>query len=135
MKHVLERFKNALFLLGFLWILMGTHTEFQQIASGTGNWRGEFSLVWFALYLTFVFFILSLFLLVGLFLYKKETLLPFIDNMIDLRNRWNNLRWLPWFFIFILPVCFFQYSMWGVVFQHSYIRILVWLITVFCLAF
>jgi hypothetical protein len=135
MKHLLERFKNILFLLGLLWILAGARIEFQQIASGTGNWRGDFSLVWYVLYLTFVLFALSFFLLVGLFLYKKELLLPLTDNMMGVRNRWGNFRWLLWFFIFILPVCFFQYSMWGVVFHHPYIRILFWLTTVLCLTF
>jgi hypothetical protein len=135
MKHLLERFKNIFFLLGLLWILTGARVEFQQVASGTGNWRGDFSLVWYVLYLTFVFFEISFFLLAGLFLYKKELLLAVIDSAMAVRNKLGNFRWLLWFFIFILPVCFFQYSMWGVVFQHSYIRILVWLITVLCLTF
>jgi hypothetical protein len=135
MKHLLERSKNALFLFAFLWILTDAHIEFQKIASGTGNLPGGFSPVWYVLYLTFVFFILFLFSFVGLVLYKRELILPYINNVIGWRNRLRNFRWLLWFFIFILPVYFFQYSMWGIVFQHPSIRILAWLLTVFCLTF
>jgi hypothetical protein len=133
MKNLFERLKNILFLSGFLWILVEACFEFQKIASGTGNWRGEYSLSWYILYFSFVFLTIFLFLLTGLFLYKKELLLPFVNKLVDLRNRLGNFRWLIWLFVLFLPVYFLQYSMWGIVFQQPYVRILIWLISVFCL--
>lgn len=133
MKNSLERFKNALFLSAFLWILTRACFEFQKIATGTGNWRGEFSLSWYVLYLSFVLLALFLFSLASLFLYKKELLLPFINKVVDARNGLGIFRWLLWFCVLVLPVYFFQYSMWGIVFQQPYVRILIGLIAVLCL--
>jgi hypothetical protein len=55
--------------------------------------------------------------------------------MIIFRERLGSVRWLFALLIFILPIWFLQYTQWGLVFRDIYIRIVIWCLVVFLLAF
>lgn len=133
MKYSFGRFKFAPFILGILWVLVWACIEFREIAWGTGGWFGEFSFKWYILYIAFISLSLILFGLVNLSFYKHAWLLRATQKIIDLRDRLGNFRWLLWLLVFLVPIYFFQFSVWGIVFQKMYIRILVWIIVVFFL--
>lgn len=124
--------KNLLFTSSLAWVLWGACSEFYQIAWGTGVWVGEFSHTWALLYYAFVFLCVALFVLFSFFIWKGEIFAIYIERFILLRRRLGNFRWILWLVVFIAPVWLFQFTVWGVVLQKFYIRILIWII-VLCL--
>ncbi len=119
--------KIGAFLL-FTALFYALALELYEIAWGTGNRFGEFSLKWgvgFALSLIFLF---SLLLLLGLLLWKKNTLEPFFAQIISLRQKLTFLRWILALLLLILPIYFLQYTLWGLVFSGIYFRLFLWLL-------
>ena len=108
---------------------------FQKIASGTGEWWGEYSLSWGILFAVYILFCIFIVILAGFFLLRREKLQIPIENMVIFRERLASARWLFALFIFILPIWFLQYTSWGFVFRDIYIRMIIWCLVVFWLAF
>jgi len=134
MKSALNYSKKILLVSGLAWVLWGAVSEFYQIAWGTGEWVGEFSRTWAVLYYAFIFLCVTLFALFFLHTWKRELLAIYIDRFIALRGSLGNFRWVLWLIVFIAPVWLFQFTVWGIVLQKFYIRILVWIIVVCLLA-
>lgn len=109
--------------------------EFQKIAWGTGAWWGDYSLKWGMAYFIFIIFCILLIVLAGFVLWRTEKFRPLSDGMMMFRERLGRVRWFLALLIFVLPVWFFQYTPWGLVFNDIYIRILIWALVVFMLAF
>lgn len=134
MKFVLKYIKKILLVSGFAWILWGACIEFYQIAWGTGVWFGEFSRTWAVLYYLFVLLCILFFVLASLFIWKQDMFPKYIDRFVVFRGNLGNVRWVIWLAVFIAPVLVFQFTVWGVVLQKYYIRIIVWIMVVCLLA-
>lgn len=126
---------RLIILLTVVYILTRASMEFQQIAWGTGNWFGEYSLKWgiiFAIYILFCTFIV---ILVGFALWRSEKIQYPFEKIIIFRERLGIVRWLLALLVFISPIWFLQYTYWGLVFHGIYIRVVIWCLVVFWLAF
>lgn len=132
MKKDLERFS---ILIVFIYLIVKSSFGFQEIAWGTGTWRGEYSLKWgmaFAVYIVICIFAI---ILAGFLLWHREKFNQIFEKMIMFRNQLGIARWLFALFFYISPLWFFQFTPWGLVFSDIYIRILIWCLAVFGLAF
>ena len=116
-------------------LLVEAAIEFYNVSWGTGTLWGEFSLKWGMAFLSFLAFCILCLLVTGYVLWDKQKTEPIYKRLAIWRGRMGWLRWLVAFAIVILPICFFQYSPWGVVFSKPFIRLLVWCFTVIFLAF
>ncbi|MCA2000313.1 MAG: hypothetical protein LDL51_00460 [Chloroflexi bacterium] len=116
-------------------ILYRAAGEFHEIAWGTGNWRGEFSLTWAFLYYAFIAFCVLAFSFALSLALKPAWFSPAADLLTAARERMGKVRWLLWILLFILPLWFFQYTALGFVFQKFYIRVLIWILVVFLMTF
>ena len=129
-KHVTKISLFAL-ILGWFYIL---HLDFYSVASGTGSWLGEFSLKWGAFFLFFIIFLFFLLVTIWLSLWRREVLQPFIECVIAFRQNLNFFRWIFALLLLFLPVWFFQYTLWGLVFTGIYFRSFIWVFFVIFLA-
>jgi len=127
-----------LVLAGTLWLLCGAGLDFFNVAWGTGNWLGQFSLKWFFIFLVFALASVILLSIVGMVIWIPEKFLGLIQYLLLLRDRLGLLRWLFAALLMILPVYLIQYTYWGIVFHGHYLRVFVfavnaiiigWLIT------
>ncbi len=125
--------KEILILVSAAIILIGAGWEFFNVASGTGNAIGAFSITWFILFFVFVLFCLVLFVALGM--WKLGNLSSSLAKLTAYRNQMNYWRWLPAILTLVFPVWFLQYTQWGIVFQGLFIRLLIWIAVVFIFAF
>lgn len=121
---------KVIILLVFAWVLFNATSEFYSIAWGTGNRLGEFSLSWLVLHILFIGCCLLLFVFAYIILWKPRILEVFSERIILIRNYLQKFRWVIWLLVFVTPIWFFQYTDWGLVFQKTYLRILVWILVV-----
>ena len=119
-----------LVFLGVIWSFYGACKEFYNIAWGTGNWLGEFSLKWMLVFLLFVSLCILLLIVVGITFWAPQKLDGFFRALSSLRDRLGSIRWIFVFIFLILPVYFLQYSYWGIVIDGPYLRILISLFSV-----
>jgi hypothetical protein len=119
----------------FAFLVLKSCFGFQNIAWGTGIWWGEYSLKWASAFFIYIVVCVFFVVITGFLLWYGERFQKFFEKMIIFRGRLGRLRWLPALFVFVLPVWFFQYTLWGLVFSDIYIRILIWGLIVFGLAF
>jgi hypothetical protein len=116
------------------WVAIGACREFFYVAWGTGDAIGHFSLRWFVLFIFYVLFC-------GLFLagsaiafLQPERFTRAVQPFIRIRNRFAFLRWAAAILLLILPAWFLQRTMWGVVFDGLYFRLVLWAFTLFLLS-
>ncbi len=128
------RFDFLLLSLGLAWELYGACREFYNVAWGTGTWLGEFSAKWFILFALFTLACLGLLLGVCAVLWKTKALESISAKLISLREKMGAARWLLAILVLVFPTYFLQYTVWGVVFTGNYIRILIWVISIFIFA-
>ncbi len=121
-------------ILGAALLFYGACFEFQQVAWGTGNWLGEYSLKWFVLFIVFILVSIALFSSIAILILNPDKFTSFSKQVIPLRERMSFLRWLFTFLLLVFPVWFLQYSMWGIVFQGLALRALIWGAVVFMVA-
>ncbi len=126
--------KSILFLL-ITGMLAGASVEFYNVSWGTGTLLGEFSLKWGMAFLLFVGFCILCLVAAGFVLWDKHKTEPLLRRLVTLRERMGRFRWLAAIVVLILPIWFFQYSPWGVVFSKPYTRLLIWCLTILLLAF
>jgi len=110
--------------IGVAFLFYGAASEFYQIAWGTGIWLGQFALTW-----ALAFFLFSSFCLLGLvgiwmILWSPKKLERISRALCSFRGRLGHVRWIFALLFLILPVCFLQYTFWGIVLHGPYLRIL-----------
>jgi hypothetical protein len=113
-------------LIALASLLLMAGNEFYQVAWGTGTAWGQFSLKWGLGYGFFILLCVAYMLLVGLALFIPGKLV-FFARLFKAMEGLGLFRWLLVAVLIILPVWFFQYSSWGVVFDGIYIRLLMWM--------
>ncbi|MCE9646963.1 MAG: hypothetical protein K8S20_13260 [Chloroflexi bacterium] len=126
--------KEILLSGGVAWVLWRACGEFYQIAWGSGVWIGEFSRTWLLLYCVFVCICAGILVLSSVIIWRPDLLAKHINRILSVREKLGVFRWVIWLAIFSVPVWFFQFTLWGLVLQKFYIRILVWIIVVCLLA-
>ena len=132
MKRHTSRF---LLLILIIFLVIKSCLGFQKISLGTGTLFGGYSIKWGAVFLVYIAVCIFLVFLSITALWKSERLQPILEKMIVFRERLGAFRWLFALLVFISPIWFLQYTQWGLVFRDIFIRIVIWCLTVFWLAF
>ena len=130
-----ENFARTSLLTIFAYLVIKSCYGFQKIAWGTGNWWGEYSLKWGILFAMYILFGTFIVILAGFALWRSKKMQYIFEKIIAFRERLGAFRWLFVLLVFILPILFLQYTHWGLVFRDFYIRIIMWCLIVFWLAF
>ncbi len=130
-----ENFPKISLLTILAYLVIKSCYGFQKIAWGTGNWWGEYSLKWGIIFAIYILFGIFLVILAGFALWRREKMQYIFEKIIAFREQLGVFRWLFALLVFILPILFLQYTHWGLVFRDIYIRIVMWCLTVFWLAF
>lgn len=134
MKRSLVSSKKVFGIFAICWVCVMACVEFFHVASGTGEAIGQFSTRWFIFFVLFVFICLAIFKVAFSFLFNDDKIIAILEKVIQYRNQLNLLRWLFIVVVFLFPVWFLQYTMWGVVFDGIYFRLLLWGVSIFFLA-
>src|SRR5688572_27529882 len=92
-----------LVFLGLIWSFYGACKEVYNIAWGTGNWVGEFSLKWMLVFLLFVSLCILLLIVVGITFWAPQKMDGFFRSLSSLRDRLGSIRWIFVFIFLILP--------------------------------
>lgn len=130
-----QHISRPLLLILIIFLVIKSCFGFQKISLGTGILLGGYSIKWGAVFLVYIVICIFLVVLSIAALWKSEMLQPIIEKMIGFRERLGAFRWLFALLVFISPIWFLQYTQWGLVFHDIFIRIVIWYLTVFCLAF
>jgi hypothetical protein len=109
--------------------------EVFAIAQGTGTWFSEMSPTWALLFISHGFGSLILLSVVLTALWRPQHYSTLVHRLIIFRDNLGVWSWLAAIVVFIFPIWFFQFSVWGVVFQGFYIRLLIWVIELCLLTF
>jgi hypothetical protein len=105
-----------------------------QIAWGTGNQIGAFSLKWGIGFVLSVAFLLLLLALLGILLHQPSKLAPLAATLLSLRQKLSPLRAFLAAGLLFLPIYILQYTLWGLVFTDIYVRLFIWLGIILLLA-
>jgi hypothetical protein len=125
-----KRTEHILLLFASAWILSGACAEFYNIAWGTGIWLGQFSFKWFLFFVLFFLFCIACLGGIVLSLWFPERLSSDFTRLSNVRDGLKTFRWLLVIGILLIPVYFFQYTPWGVIFDESNLRFLIWALSV-----
>src|SRR5687767_2526540 len=127
---------GRLFLLFvFAYLVINSCFAFQRVAWGTGNWWGQYSFKWGAIFLGNTVFSTILIVVFWLALWLPDKLEFVFEKLIRVRTRMGHTRLPLAFLVLIAPIWFLQYTPWGIVFSDAYIRVLIWFVVVLILAF
>ncbi len=127
---------GKIFLLTvFMCLVIRSCFGFHNIAWGTGNWWGEYSMKWGVAFFIYILVCVCVVVMAWSLLWHQEKFQQSFEKMIVFRERLGMTRWLLALFVFLGPFWFFQYTSWGLVFRDIFIRILIWVLIVFVLAF
>lgn len=127
-------FGRLLLLIAVVYLLVRAGMEFQQIAWGTGEWLGEFSLKWGIVFFIYILFSTMIGIFVWFALWHREKINFVLEKIIMVREQAGITRWLFAFLVFVSPIWFLQFTSWGLVFHGVYLRIFIWCLVVFWLA-
>jgi hypothetical protein len=125
---------QAIAFLALAWVLYGSCTEFYQIAWGTGNSIGEFSLKWGVAFYGYVALCILLSIAVCVGLWQRRGYAPLAARFASIRNRLSVWRWSLMAAILVFPVWLLQYTPWGTVIDSPYLRLLIWLVDILFVA-
>ncbi|HNA88226.1 MAG TPA: hypothetical protein PK989_02915 [Anaerolineales bacterium] len=117
-----------------VWVFVGACREFFHVAWGTGEAVGHFSLRWLALFVLYVLACAVFFAGIWAAFLRPEQFTKIAQPFIRFRNRFSFLRWGVAVLFLILPAWFLQRSMWGVVFDGIYFRLVLWAFNLFLLS-
>lgn len=134
MKRSSILFEKIMAVTAAAWILVGACTEFYDVAWGTGTAVGEFSPKWLALFVFFVSLCIAIYGSTGIAILDGQKKSPALQKLISLRNKFPALRWVVIVLALIFPAWFLQRTMWGIVFDGVYFRVLLWSISLFLLS-
>jgi len=112
----------------FTGLLLGSCSELFHAAWGTGIRFGQFSPVWLVIFTAFCAFCILMASLLGFWLWNEKLHEVISGRLIDLREHSPLLRLSILILALVVPIWFFQYSMWGIVFQGIALRLLVWVV-------
>lgn len=135
MRRLSFGFRNIMTITIAAWVLAGACIEFYNVAWGTGMAVGEFSPRWFLLFLSFVLFCLVLYAGTGLTVLQRERLLSVFQRAVAVRNKLSIFRWLFIVIVLVFPAWFLQRTMWGIVFDGVYFRVLFWALAILLVSF
>ena len=113
------------------WVVVSACVEFYNVAWGTGNAVGQFSPKWLALFALYVLLCAVVFAGTYFLIFRRENFLLASKRIISFRNNQPFLSWLLAIVFLIFPAWFLQRTMWGIVFNGVYFRVLLWALTVF----
>lgn len=116
-------------------ILIGSCFEFFKIAEGTGTWFRGFALTWALIFVAFLIFTLIVFLAGVAVVWRDALFFRFTGVLFNIRKRIAVFRWILAVGAFVFPVYFFQFTIWGVVFQGIFIRLFIWLVSLLIVSF
>jgi hypothetical protein len=131
LKYTEKVLTTFVILLGVL----GSCFDFFDIAQGTGNWIEKFSMTWALFFLIYCILSLTILLLLFSVIWWDQNYIKIARNLIIFRGAIRPGRWLIVFLVFIFPVWFFQFTVLGIVFHGIFIRLLIWAVVVFLVAF
>ncbi len=117
-----------------VWVLVGACREFFYVAWGTGTAVGHFSLRWLVLFVLYSLACGVFFAGVWLAFLRPERFTKIAQPFVQFRNRLSFLRWGVVVLFLIVPAWFLQRTMWGVVFDGIYFRLVLWAFTLFFLS-
>ena len=127
-------FLRRIVFMGTAFFLVAILGEFYNIAWGSGNWLGEFSIKWGLGFVIFTAFLIFLLVIIWLSLWRYEVLQKLIERIISFRQKLSFFRWVFALILLVLPVYFFQYTLWGLVFKGIYFRLFIWALLITLLA-
>lgn len=117
---------KAIIATAIILVIVGACTEFFEVAQGTGTWWNGLAFTWAVLFAIFCFVCLCV-MAGGLWLVlsnQAQSTLRAWRNKLN--ERVGPIRWLFILAVSALPVFIFQLSVWGIVFQGLFIRLLGW---------
>ena len=123
-----------LVLVGFGYILIRACIEFYNIAWGSGNWLGEFSLKWGVGFFAFILFCILSWVTASFLFFGRNVFVGWDERIVLFREKLGMFRWLVVLALLVFPVWFLQYTPWGVVFRGLYLRVFLWIYVAFGLA-
>ena len=129
-----KNIQTSIIFLSLLFFLAVVLQNFYNVAYGTGSLMGGFSLKWGIFLAFFSLLIIGLLLLIYLILWKTEKLKSLKKAIISLRVQLGYSSWILTFILLLIPIWFFQYTLWGLVFAGIYFRLFVWFIVAITLA-
>lgn len=130
-----KHLSRLLLLLIFVYLVVRSCFGFQNIAWGTGVWWGEYSLKWGTAFVLYIAVCIFLIIVAGILLWRIEKFQKIFVEMIAFREQLGLARWFLVLIFLIVPVWFFQYTAWGLVFKDIYLRVLIWAFIVFGFGF
>jgi hypothetical protein len=133
-RNSIRNIADILLLVGFGYILIRAAIDFYHVAWGSGIWLGEFSFKWSVGFFAFALFCILSWVASVFVLRRRDVLAGWIERMTTFRNKLGPLRWLVVLALLVFPVCFFQYTPWGIAFNGLYFRLFVWIYAAFALA-
>lgn len=122
---------KIILMAAIVWVVVGACVEFYHVAWGTGKAIGQFSPRWFVLFMAFVVFSAALLAGAAFALLRAENFEQRVLLFIQMRNRFSAVFWAAAFLLLFLPAWFLQRSMWGIVFDGVYFRLLLWALAIF----
>ncbi|MCL4261411.1 MAG: hypothetical protein KJZ52_12380, partial [Anaerolineales bacterium] len=121
-----ELFLRLLIIALATFLLTAASLEFYNIAWGTGEWLGEFSLKWFAAFVLFEAFCVACLEATIFTTWRNEQFYSVLARVAKLRNKLGVVRWFLSAVVLILPIWILQYTAWGLVLHGQYLRWLLW---------
>ena len=118
--------KNIFFILTTILFSL-TIFDLYNITHGAGNLLGGFSVKWGLIFAFLLIFLISLLFILWFSLWKAEVLEPAIERIVAIRQKLFFFRWILALPLLVLPVYFYQYTLWGLVFNSLYFRLFVWI--------
>lgn len=132
------RVKNnsqSVLLFALVLLLSKVAFEFHKVAWGTGNWLGQFSFKWGVIFFLFVSFLIGILFSVKMFFWDKQKLQKVVNILISQREKIGIARYLVIIFLISSSVFYLQYTLWGLVFTDTYLRVFYWGLLILSVAF
>ena len=135
MKRSLVEWIKIIAMAVAVWVTVGACREFFYVAWGTGEAVGRFSPRWFVLFVAYVLFCGAFLSGFAFALLRPKQFEQGSQSFVQSRNRFFFLRWATAVLLLILPAWFLQRTMWGIVFDGLYFRLVLWAFTLLLLSF
>lgn len=127
---------NKILLTTYLFVVLaGSSLDFFDVAWGTGIWLGNFSLTWALLFIFFCLLCLILFTVVVWVLWQDSLCISAARTMVSFRRKLGWARPILILVVFVFPVWFLQFSVFGLIFYGFYLRLILWTFQLFLLSF
>jgi hypothetical protein len=122
-------------LSALLVLLSGACAEVWDIAWGTGNAIGRMSVTWAGLAFLFSVMCLAGFLSFVRVFWSDDLSTKFAQKLEHFRRKLGWGRWLAAAVVFVFPAAVLQFTVFGIIFQGIFLRLVLWGVALFALAF